>query len=86
LRLPYAENIRWPFSSSWRIVESKPVRILNEPKPELPKYYGKLDVQAPTQLKVESLADRSIGKIVVISGMPDGDLIGLAIDAATKTG
>ena len=48
--------------------QTTPLRILEKPKPELPKDYGQLDVIDSFLLRVEFLANGKIGKVVLISG------------------
>lgn len=47
--------------------ESKPLRILEQPKPELPKDYGTLDAQGTILLRVEFLANGQIGKTLLVN-------------------
>jgi hypothetical protein len=62
--------------------QNSPVKILEQPKPELPKNYGTNDSQGSIILRVEFLADGTIGNISPISTMPL--LTDLAIEAAKK--
>lgn len=66
------------------ICQTRPVRILEQPKPELPKNYGQLDAQGTIRLKVEFLANGRIGNIFLITRLPVANLDGLAIGAAKK--
>lgn len=63
--------------------QNSSVKILEKPKPELPKDYGTNDSQGIINLKVEFLADGKIGVITVISSLQKS-LTDLAIDAAKK--
>ena len=60
-----------------------PLRILEKPKPELPKDYGMLDVQGVVRLRIEFLANGMVGKVFVISGLTK-ELGQLAAEAAKK--
>ena len=42
--------------------ESKPLRILERPKPQLPEDYGTTDAQGTITLQIEFLANGQIGK------------------------
>ena len=63
--------------------QTTPLRILEKPKPELPKNYGMLDVQGVVRLRIEFLANGKVGKVVVISGLTK-ELGQLAAEAAKK--
>lgn len=60
------------------------LKILERPKPELPKDYGTLDAQGTVRLKVEFLATGEIGNIIAVTKMPVANLTELAINAAKK--
>jgi hypothetical protein len=62
--------------------QDSPLKILELPKPELPKNYGTLDAQGTVRLKVEFLADGEIGNILAITKMPVAKLTELAEGAA----
>ncbi len=47
--------------------ESKALKILEQPKPELPKNYGTLDAQGTLFLRVEFLASGKVGEVSVVS-------------------
>ncbi|MGQ0542035.1 MAG: TonB family protein [Blastocatellia bacterium] len=61
-----------------------PLRISDQPKPELPKVYGTLDAQGTVRLKVEFLANGEIGNIAVITKTPAANLTELAVQSAKK--
>lgn len=59
------------------------VRILEQPKPELPQNYGTLDVQGTVILKVQFLEFGEIGEVIEVKGL-SGGLTERAIAAAKK--
>ncbi len=63
--------------------QNSPVKILEQPKPELPKDFGTRDEQGKIFLKVEFLTDGRIGKVFPISKLST-ILTDLAIEAAGK--
>ncbi len=63
--------------------QDSPLKILDQPKPELPEDYGTLDAQGSIVLRVEFLADGKIGEIKIISSIGKS-LTDLAIEAAKK--
>ena len=65
------------------IGQTKPLRIISQLKPALPKDYGQLDVRGSIVLKVEFLADGKIGRVVLVSHLTK-DLDELAIEAAKR--
>ncbi|MGH9949216.1 MAG: hypothetical protein ACRD6X_18755 [Pyrinomonadaceae bacterium] len=60
-----------------------PIRILEIPKPELPKDYGILDAQGTIRLKVQCLAEGRVGLVTPITRLT-ANLTELAIEAAKK--
>jgi len=66
------------------VAQNSPLRILDIPKPELPKDYGTLDAEGAVILKVQFLENGKIGEIVPTLRMPVKGLTELAIDAATR--
>src|SRR5215204_4884362 len=64
------------------LAQNSPLRILEQPRPELPKDYGTNDFQGSIVLRVEFLADGAIGKISPVSTLPS--LTDLAVEAAKK--
>lgn len=65
------------------IAQDLPLRIVEQPEPELPQGYGNLDVQGLILLKVQFRADGSIGQVSPITGLTKG-LTDLAVAAAKK--
>lgn len=63
--------------------ESRPLLILEKPKPELPGNYGTLDAQGTIILKVEFLSTGEVGKVSNLHGTTR-NLTELAIEAAKK--
>jgi len=63
--------------------QTSELRIIEQPKPPLPKDYGLLDVQGSLLLKVEFLSTGKIGKIVLFSKLCP-ELDDLAVEAAKK--
>ena len=63
--------------------QTRDLRIIQQPKPDLPKDYGQLDPQGSIVLKVEFLAIGKIGKIALISSFYRG-VDNLALEAAKK--
>jgi hypothetical protein len=63
--------------------KTKPLQILESPKPSLPENYGTLDVQGTITLRIEFLANGQIGKVLPVSGLPYG-LTEKAIEASKK--
>ncbi|HEY0457522.1 MAG TPA: energy transducer TonB [Pyrinomonadaceae bacterium] len=57
---------------------------MEQPKPELPKDYGTLNVQGTIVLQVEFLENGQIGKVSVISGLSSSNLTENAVEAAKK--
>ncbi len=66
------------------LAQDSALRILEQPKPELPKGYGTLDVTGTVLLKVEFLGNGEVGNVSAILRMPFANLTELAIDAARK--
>ncbi len=64
--------------------QDSPLRILEHPKPNLPKNYGALDTQGTINLRVQFLANGDIGEVQIITGMPVSNLTELAVEAAKK--
>lgn len=64
------------------LAQNSPVKILEQPKPELPKDFGLNDSQGSIVLRVVFLADGTIGEISPISTLPS--LTDLAVEAAKK--
>lgn len=63
--------------------QNSPLRLLEQPKPELPKDYGTLDAQGTISLKVEFLSTGEIGRVFpVIQLVPR--LADLAVAAARR--
>src|SRR5437868_6398211 len=65
------------------LAQNSSLKILEKPKPELPKDYGTNDSQGMVNLKVEFRADGKIGEITPISSLQKS-LTDLAIEAAKK--
>jgi hypothetical protein len=65
------------------LAQNTSLKILEKPKPELPKDYGTNDSQGMINLKVEFRADGKIGEITPISSLQKS-LTDLAIEAAKK--
>lgn len=63
--------------------ESKPLKIIDQPKPELPKNYGTLDVQGTIIFRVEFLANGQIGVVSSVNGIIPS-LNQLALEAVKK--
>ena len=63
--------------------QTRDVRIIEQPKPDLPKDYGQLDVQCSVVLKVEFLAAGKVGRVILISKF-NRELDDLALEAARK--
>ena len=70
-------------SATSAIAQNPPLRILKQPKPDLPGDYGMLDVQGTIRLRVEFMGSGKVGKVFPITTMPVSNLIELAV-AATK--
>ncbi|MGB7069759.1 MAG: hypothetical protein WBD22_09715 [Pyrinomonadaceae bacterium] len=66
------------------LAQDSPLKILEQPEPNLPSGYGTLDAEGTIVLKVEFLGNGLIGKVVPISRMPVENLTELAIEAARK--
>jgi hypothetical protein len=64
------------------LANDSPLRILEMPRPESPKYAGTLCAQGTVRLLVEFRGDGRIGAIVPIIDMPVRNLTGLATAAA----
>ncbi len=60
-----------------------PLKVLNQPKPEMPEDYGTLDAQGTIALKVEFLSTGQVGRVSPVSGITR-NLTELAVDAARK--
>ena len=65
------------------LAQDSPLRILEQPKPELPKNFGTLDAVGTIALKVEFLATGQTGTVVPIRRLTK-ELTDLAVDAAKK--
>ena len=63
--------------------QTRELRIIEQPKPDLPKDYGTLDAQGTILLKVEFLSTGKIGKVAVVSKFTS-ELPELAVAAAQK--
>ena len=63
--------------------ESQPLQILEKPKPQIPKNGGNIDVQGTVTLRVEFLANGSIGKVTPVLSLPYG-LTENAVEAVKK--
>ncbi len=66
------------------LAQNSELKILDQPKPDLPASYGTLDAKGTIYLKVEFLQNGQIGKISPISGISAGNLMENAINAAKK--
>ena len=63
--------------------QNSPVKILEQPKPELPKDYGTNDSQGSIVLRIEFLANGKVGEIRIISSLQKS-LNDVALEAAKK--
>lgn len=63
--------------------ESKPLKIISQPNPELPKDYGTLDAQGMILFRVEFLANGEIGKVSPVNSFI-ASLDQNALEAAKK--
>jgi hypothetical protein len=66
------------------LAQDEPMRISEQPQPDLPKDRGTLDVSGTIRLRIEFLADGTIGKIVPVTRIPVSQLTELAIEAARR--
>jgi hypothetical protein len=65
------------------LAQNSPVKILEKPKPELPKDYGTNDSQGTINLRVEFLANGKVGEVTPITSLQKS-LTDLAVEAAKK--
>jgi outer membrane biosynthesis protein TonB len=63
--------------------QNSALKILEQPKPELPQRHGTLDVQGTVTLKVEFMDIGEIGEVTVVKQLT-GDLDQKAIAAVRK--
>lgn len=61
--------------------QDSPLRIIERPKPALPKDYGTLDAQGSIILRVQFLATGKIGTVAIVKGM-NSTLNDVAVEAA----